>query len=49
MSRAHDAHLTVYPYTVNSTGTEKHLRELGVDGVISDVPEQLDSWTHIEA
>ncbi|BCU52571.1 glycerophosphoryl diester phosphodiesterase [Staphylococcus auricularis] len=49
VSRAHDAHLTVYPYTVNSTGTEKHLRELGVDGVISDVPEQLDSWTHIEA
>ncbi|MGJ5711700.1 glycerophosphodiester phosphodiesterase [Staphylococcus auricularis] len=49
VSRAHAEGLTVYPYTVNSPEDEMRLREVGVDGVISDVPEQLDSWSHIEA
>lgn len=41
IKRAHAEGLKVLPYTVNDAQTAKKLMLLGVDGVISDVPDEL--------
>lgn len=38
---AHDAALTVVPYTVDDPATMRHLVELGVDGLITNRPDLL--------
>lgn len=41
MSKAHEEGLKVYPYTVNEIQDANHLIQLGIDGVISDVPNDI--------
>ncbi|MBI5972743.1 glycerophosphodiester phosphodiesterase [Staphylococcus caledonicus] len=41
IARAHDASLKVMPYTVNMAKNVKDLIKVGVDGVISDIPDEL--------
>ncbi len=41
ISKAHQHHLKVIPYTVNRMGDAKRLIQLGVDGMISDAPNEL--------
>ena len=38
---AHDEELKVLPYTVNKLKESQKLVDIGVDGIISDVPEDL--------
>jgi glycerophosphoryl diester phosphodiesterase len=38
---AHDAGLTVIPWTVDDRTTMEHLIELGVDGLITNYPNRL--------
>ncbi|QLK86262.1 glycerophosphodiester phosphodiesterase family protein [Staphylococcus sp. 17KM0847] len=41
IQRAHEHHLKVMPYTVNDIQTAKKLIQLGVDGVITDIPNEI--------
>ncbi|ARJ50010.1 glycerophosphodiester phosphodiesterase [Staphylococcus lutrae] len=41
VQRAHQYHLKVIPYTVNQISVAKRLIAMGVDGIISDAPQQL--------
>ncbi|UXR79135.1 glycerophosphodiester phosphodiesterase family protein [Staphylococcus sp. IVB6227] len=41
VKRAHDVNLQVLPYTVNDAQTVKKLIQLGIDGVISDIPDEI--------
>ena len=41
MQLAHDEELKVLPYTVNKLKESQKLVDIGVDGIISDVPEDL--------
>lgn len=39
VAQAHNNGMKIYPWTVNSTDTATELAKLGVDGVITDVPD----------
>ena len=41
MQLAHEEELKVLPYTVNKLKESQKLIDIGVDGIISDVPEDL--------
>ncbi|MBB4831817.1 glycerophosphoryl diester phosphodiesterase [Staphylococcus hominis] len=41
IKRAHEHHLKVIPYTVNNEKDVKKLIHLGVDGIISDIPDDI--------
>lgn len=42
--RLHEAGLGVICYTLNTEDTWAEVRQLGVDGIITDTPSDLDSW-----
>jgi glycerophosphoryl diester phosphodiesterase len=44
LRRMHKAGLGVICYTLNSQDTWREVRDLGVDGIITDTPSDLDSW-----
>lgn len=44
VGRVHDAGLGVMVYTLNSSKTWSEAIDLGVDGIITDKPLELDSW-----
>lgn len=44
VERVHEAGLGVMVYTLNSSKTWSEAVELGVDGIITDKPLELDSW-----
>lgn len=41
ISRAHAEGLKIMPYTVNDSQTAKKLIQMGVDGVITDIPDEI--------
>ncbi len=41
MKHAHEEMLKVLPYTVNKPKAVKKLIQYGVDGMISDIPEEM--------
>ena len=41
IARAHAVGLKIMPYTVNDSQTAKKLIQLGVDGVITDIPDEI--------
>jgi glycerophosphoryl diester phosphodiesterase len=44
VERAHEAGLAVLCYTLNSDTDWAEVRQLGVDGIITDQPSDLDAW-----
>ena len=46
---AHDAQLAVLCYTLNSDTDWAEVHELGVDGIITDAPSDLDAWLAMTA
>jgi glycerophosphoryl diester phosphodiesterase len=44
VTRLHEAGLGVICYTLNSEATWNDVRALGVDGIITDIPSDLDAW-----
>jgi glycerophosphoryl diester phosphodiesterase len=47
ISRCHDLHMKIIPWTVNQMDVAGNLIELGVDGIITDYPDKLFNWlTH---
>lgn len=40
LREAHERHMRVIPWTVNATGEMQRLRDLGVDGLITDYPDR---------
>jgi glycerophosphoryl diester phosphodiesterase len=44
VTRLHEAGLGVICYTLNTEDTWAEVRQLGVDGIITDTPSDLDSW-----
>ncbi|MDR5701350.1 glycerophosphodiester phosphodiesterase [Agromyces aerolatus] len=49
VARAHDAGLAVLCYTLNSDTDWAEVRRLGVDGIITDQPSDLDAWLAVTA
>ncbi|UDI78030.1 glycerophosphodiester phosphodiesterase [Staphylococcus taiwanensis] len=41
IKKAHEHNLRVIPYTVNKAKSVRHLIKVGVDGIISDIPDEL--------
>ncbi|GAA3894452.1 glycerophosphodiester phosphodiesterase family protein [Leifsonia kafniensis] len=44
VTRLHEAGFGIICYTLNTEDTWAEVRQLGVDGIITDTPSDLDSW-----